>query len=99
MQRAHQKSAVDHDWPLLLALLIDVKHVKSLWKVEVKLHSGALPLAAKRVLDLDVDLGAVEGTAALRKGRWSEGGDWVGSELAPKVLQQHSKLKGLSHSL
>lgn len=29
------------------------------------LHSGALPLAAQGVLDLDVDLGAVKGAAAL----------------------------------
>ena len=42
-----------------------VVEVEALGQVEVELHGGALPLAADGVEDLDVDLGAVEGAAAL----------------------------------
>ena len=40
-------------------------HVKALRQVEVQLDGGALPPAPDRILDLDVDLGAVERAAAL----------------------------------
>lgn len=58
-------SPVDHDGPLLGAAGINVVHVKALWQVEVQLDGGALPLAPNGVLDLDVNLGAVEGAATL----------------------------------
>ena len=53
--------AVDRDRPLLLALLVDVLEVEPLGQHQpVDLDRRRLPLAAERVLDLDVDLGRVE---------------------------------------
>ncbi len=40
-------------------------HLEAVRQVEVELDGGALPPPPDRVLDLDVDLGAVEGPAAL----------------------------------
>ena len=53
--------AVDRDRPLLLAVLVDVVQVEALGQHQpVDLDRRRLPLAAERVLDLDVDLGRVE---------------------------------------
>mmetsp|Transcript_9567 Transcript_9567/g.20380 ORF Transcript_9567/g.20380 Transcript_9567/m.20380 type:complete len:233 (-) Transcript_9567:1491-2189(-) len=56
--------AVDHDGALLGVLAVNVLHVKPLGQVVVQLDGGTLPLAPDGVLDLDVDLGAVESTTA-----------------------------------
>ena len=55
---------MDHDWVLLLALLVDVAQVEPPGQLEVKLDGGALVLSLERVLQGDVDLGAVEGAVA-----------------------------------
>ena len=55
---------MDHDWVLLLALLVDVAQVEPPGQLEVKLDGGALVLSLERVLQGDVDLGAVEGAIA-----------------------------------
>ena len=41
-----------------------VLEVESLWQLEIELDRGTLERAVKRVTDLDVDLGAVEGTVS-----------------------------------
>ncbi len=43
----------------------EAHHLEAVRQVEVELDGGALPPPPDRVLDLDVDLGAVEGPAAL----------------------------------
>ena len=55
---------VDHDWVLFLALLVYVSQVEPPGQLEVKLDGGALVLPLERVLQGDVDLGAVEGAVA-----------------------------------
>ena len=55
---------MDHDWVLFLALLVDVSQVEPPGQLEVKLDGGALVLSLERVLQGDVDLGAVEGAVA-----------------------------------
>ena len=64
LERAEQ-GPVDHVGPVRLAVLADVGHVEALGHVEVELDGRALPEAADGVLDLDVDLGAVEDRLAL----------------------------------
>ena len=59
LQRAHERP-VDHDRPVLGAIVAGVGHVEPFRQVEVHLDGGALPRAAQLVLDLDIDLGAVE---------------------------------------
>ncbi len=67
LQRAEQ-GAVDHVGAMLLAVLPDVDEVKPLGKVEVKLDGGQLPAPVEGILDLDVDLRAVEDRLALDAG-------------------------------
>ena len=50
---------------MLFAVLADVGHVEPLRQIEVELDRRGLPFAADRVLDLQVDLRAVECAAAL----------------------------------
>src|SRR3984893_18058143 len=58
--------AVDHHRALGLAVGVDVLALHALGQHrEVDLDGGELPLAAQRVLHVDVDLGPVEGAAAL----------------------------------
>mmetsp|Transcript_4626 Transcript_4626/g.13149 ORF Transcript_4626/g.13149 Transcript_4626/m.13149 type:complete len:209 (-) Transcript_4626:1511-2137(-) len=64
LQRA-QNGPVDHDWPLLVVFGRDVVHVESFRQVEIELDRRALPLPAEGVPDLDVNLGPVEGAAAV----------------------------------
>ena len=56
-----------------------------LWQVEVQLHCRALPFAADGVLDLDIDLGPIEGTTPLIKLRQtgSSESSWVSHQLTP----------------
>ncbi len=64
LDRAEQ-GAVDHDRALARAVGADVLQAEALRLVEVHLDGRQLPLAADGVTDLDVDLRAVEGAAAL----------------------------------
>ena len=57
--------AMQHDGALLGAVGIHVLQVKVEWHLEVELDGAALPGTAERVLQVEVDLGAVEGAVAL----------------------------------
>lgn len=57
--------AVQHDGALLGAAGVYVLQVKVERHLEVELDGTALPSAAERVLQVEVDLGAVEGAVAL----------------------------------
>ena len=57
--------AVQHDGALLGAVGVHVLQVKVERHLEVKLDGTALPGTAERVLQVEVDLGAVEGAVAL----------------------------------
>ena len=63
-QRA-EDGAVDHDRSLAGAIGGHVFEVEAFGEIEVKLDGGALPQTANCVFDLQVDLGAVEGSAPL----------------------------------
>ena len=52
--------AVQHDGALLGTVGVDVLEVEVLRHLEVELHGAALPGAAEGVLQVEVDLGAVE---------------------------------------
>lgn len=56
---------VQHDGTLLGTVGVHVLQVKVERHLEVKLHGTALPGTAERVLQVEVDLGAVEGAVAL----------------------------------
>src|SRR5712692_5209867 len=62
---AAEEDAMDHHRALALAALVHERDVEALRQVQVDLDRGALPLAADRVLHLDVDLRRVEDAAAL----------------------------------
>ena len=57
--------AVQHDGALLGAVGVHVLQVKVERHLEVELHGTALPGTAERVLQVEVDLGAVEGAVTL----------------------------------
>ena len=57
--------AVDHHRAMLLAVRPDVGKVKALGQVHVQLDGAALPGAADGILEVEVDLRAVEGAVAL----------------------------------
>src|SRR5438309_1226645 len=59
-----EEDTVDHHRALALALGVHERDVETLRQVEVDLDGRALPLAADRVEDLDVDLRRVEDAAA-----------------------------------
>ena len=63
LQRTEQRT-VDHVGAVLLAIRADIRHVEAFGQVEVELDGTGLPFTAKSVLDLQVDLRAVEGAAA-----------------------------------
>ncbi len=56
--------AVNHDWALLGAVGVGVLELKALGQLEVELDGAALPGTAQAVLQVEVDLGAVEGAVA-----------------------------------
>src|SRR5207245_1852144 len=64
LQRAVDR-AVDHHGPVRPVVRARVLELKPLRQLVVELDGGALPLAPDRVVELDVDLRAVEGPAAL----------------------------------
>lgn len=57
--------AVQHDGAFLGAVGVHVLQIKVERHLEVELHGTALPGTAERVLQVEVDLGAVEGAVAL----------------------------------
>ena len=57
--------AVDHDRAMLLPVLAHIFEVKALRELEVELDGAALPRSADAVLEVEVDLGTVEGAVAL----------------------------------
>ena len=63
LQRSEQ-GPVDHVWPLFGSVPIDEGHVEALRLIEIELNRRQLPLPPDRVLDLQVDLGPVECSAA-----------------------------------
>ena len=64
LQRSEDR-AVQNDRLLEEAVLVAVGQAEVVRQLEVKLHGAALPFAAESVLDLEVDLRAVEGAVAL----------------------------------
>ena len=52
--------AVNHDWPVRLAVLADVLQLEALRHLEIQLRGVELPGATKSVLDIDIDLWTVE---------------------------------------
>ena len=56
--------AVQHDGTLLGAVRIHVLQIEVLRHLEVELHGTALPGTAQAVLQVEVDLGTVEGAVA-----------------------------------
>ena len=63
LQRAEDRP-VQHDRPVLLAVLADIGRVQPLGQHEVELQGAALPVAADRVAQDELELGAVEGALA-----------------------------------
>src|SRR5690242_8109710 len=63
LERAEDR-AVDHDRTLGLAVRVDVLERKPVRLLEVDLDRRDLPSPAERVLDIDVDLRAIEGAVA-----------------------------------
>src|SRR5262249_62243964 len=60
-----QQRPMDHDRPLPAAVGRDVLQLEPFRKLEIQLERRALPLAAQRILDLEIDLRPVERAAAL----------------------------------
>ncbi len=60
-----ERRAVDHDGPLAFVVLVGVGEVEALREVVVQLDGPELPASSQRVLDHEVQLGAVEGGLAL----------------------------------
>ncbi len=61
---AAEDGAVDHDRPVLGVVCADVLQVEALGRGVVELDRAALPLAAERVRDVEVDLRPVERAVA-----------------------------------
>ena len=57
--------AMQHDRALLGAIGIDVFQIEVLRHLEIELARATLPGASERILQVEVDLRAVEGTIAL----------------------------------
>jgi len=68
---------------MFLAISSRVAHVKALWLIEIELDGSHLPLAPQGILDLEVDLGAVKGAAALI--------DLIGNALGLQRLAQRDQ--------
>ena len=60
-----ENNAVNHNGAVLFAVGTRVFKIKSLWKLEVKLNSTALPGSAERIFNVEVKLRTVERTVAL----------------------------------
>ena len=59
-----QNHPVQHDRPVLLAVLADIVQVEPLRKREIALNRRALPFPFQRVLQFEIDLRSVEGPVA-----------------------------------
>ncbi|OPZ75500.1 MAG: hypothetical protein BWY79_01949 [Actinobacteria bacterium ADurb.Bin444] len=59
-----QNGAVQHDRPVALVVFTDVLQLEAVGHGEVELAGGALPGATHHILDMEVDLGPIEGTVA-----------------------------------
>lgn len=55
-----EDDAVEHDRHDLLAVLVDVVAVESLWEVDIKLDGSALPGSAHAVFEFEVELWTIE---------------------------------------
>ena len=75
-----ENGAVDHVGARPIALVVLEDEIEPFGQVEVKLDRGALPVAAQRVLDLDVDFWAIESAPA--------GVDFVGQATGDQGLAQ-----------
>ena len=96
LDRPHQRP-VDHDRPVGLAVLPHELQPEALGVVEVHLDRRALPGPPQHVLDLDVDLGAVEhtlaGIDAVRHSPALERRLQGGGRLGPCRLRSHGLLR------
>ena len=63
--QAAQQGAMHHVGPVFLSIIPHIIQVEALGQVEIELDRRELPLASDRILDLEIDLGAVERAAAL----------------------------------
>ena len=82
LDRTHQRP-MDHHGSLALAIAGDVLEIETFGQVEVELDGRQLPRPADGVLDVDVDLRAVERAAAL-----------VGDVVEPAAIKRGSKTFG-----
>ena len=82
LDRTHQRP-MDHHGSLALAIAGDVLEIEAFGQVEVELDGRQLPRPTDGVLDVDVDLRAVERTAAL-----------LGDVLEPAAIECSSKTFG-----
>lgn len=55
---------VDDDWPLLLALVVNVAQVEAEGQLKVELQGGALVTPLEGIGESDIDLGTVEGAVS-----------------------------------
>ncbi len=62
---AAEDGTVDDDGRLLRVVPVGVGELEPAGELEVELDGGALPLAAERIDDVEVELGAVEGAVAM----------------------------------
>src|SRR5689334_9130576 len=68
-----QQSAMDHEWSMLRAILPDKTQIKTLRKIEIELNRAQLPRSADRVLDKEIDLGAIERAVGFVDLVWNAG--------------------------
>ena len=59
-----KQSAVYHVRAMITTIFPRILQIKLLRQIEIELNGAHLPLAANRILDLQVDLGTIESTAA-----------------------------------
>ena len=62
--QAAQQGAVHHVWAVRLTVFADVGEIKTFRFVEIELDGGKLPFTPDGILDLEVDLGAIERSTA-----------------------------------
>jgi hypothetical protein len=77
---------VYHDGLVLLAIGTRVLQLEVVRQLEVELYGAALPRASQAVLQVEIDLGAIEGTVTLA-GYWPGIWDISGSGIGGKPIQ------------
>ena len=60
--------AMDHDGTMLLTVRADIGQIKALGQLHVQLNGAALPGTSQTILEMEVDLRAVECTVAFIDG-------------------------------